>query len=222
MDLIQREFNESIWMLIPFFLLLIIYAFQNQKTPKFYYSIIKGVVDFHYFRIAYKSEDNKAKIDVLTIAALSLIGLFINSSGGVNFYLNQNKVLDCFLCISIVIVFYLIKGSFIKISGYLFDAKQTFYVYLIYYKLFIKAVSIISIPFLAINIILFSKEMDSELIIYSNITFLLLVFILYALRLFHIASKGVENKISYLNIFLYLCTLEISPLVLIYYILSDY
>jgi hypothetical protein len=222
MHLLEREFNESIWMLIPFLILLIIYAFQNQKTPKFYYSIIKGVVDFHYFRIAYKTEENKNNIDLITIAALSLIGLFIYSLVGINFYSNQNRIIDCFMVISIVIFYYLIKASFIKLSGYLFDAKQTFYVYLIYYKFFIKAVSVISIPFLAFNIILFSKEMDSELIIYNNITFLLLVFILYALRLFHIASKGVENKISYLNIFLYLCTLEISPLVLIYYFLSDY
>ena len=103
-------------MLIPFLILLIIYAFQNQKTPKFYYSIIKGVVDFHYFRIAYKTEENKNKIDVLTIAALSLIGLFIYSSGGINFYSNQNTLIECFMVISIVIIYYLIKGSVIKIS----------------------------------------------------------------------------------------------------------
>ena len=126
MHLLEREFNESIWMLIPFLILLIIYAFQNQKTPKFYYSTIKGVVDFHYFRIAYKTEENKNKIDVLTIAALSLIGLFIYSSGGINFYSNQNTLIECFMVISIVIIYYLIKGSFIKLSGYLFDSKQPF------------------------------------------------------------------------------------------------
>jgi len=224
MQLIERGFNDSIWLIIPFFILLIVFAIEKQKNSIFYYFTIKGISDFQFFRFIYKNEELKSKntIDFVLISSLSLIGLFITSIGIVLPFTDQHIVIECLLMILIVIGYYFLKSSIVKVSGYLFDKKQLLNTYLIYYKYFIKSISILVIPFLAFNIIYTSKFSGNEFYFYCNLSFFFLISLLYIFRIYHLTSKGVENKISYLNIFLYLCTLEISPLVFLYYIFGEH
>lgn len=217
MQLLEREISDSIWLLMPFFMLLIFYAFQNKKKQKFYTATIKGVLDFQHFRLTYKNEENKSKIDVLVIVSLLLISLYIKSLGFFIVYSEQQILLDYLIFVLLISAYFFTKTLLIRLTGYLFDFKYLINVYLIYYKYYIKAIALIAIPFLAINLISDKVELLST----ANVIFLTTVFLLLIFRLFHIVTKGVENKVSYLNIFLYLCTLEISPLVFLYYIFGE-
>ena len=111
MHLIERGFNESIWLLIPFLILLIVIAVENQKKTKFYYLTIKGVVDFQFFKITYKTEEaNKSKLDLVVISSLSIIGLFIKSTGIIDLSSGQHILTECALIILLVITYYFLKA----------------------------------------------------------------------------------------------------------------
>ena len=118
MHLIERGFNESIWLLIPFLILLIVIAVENQKKTKFYYLTIKGVVDFQFFKITYKTEEaNKSKLDLVVISSLSIIGLFIKSTGIIDLSSGQHILTECALIILLVITYYFLVICCVHVLG---------------------------------------------------------------------------------------------------------
>ena len=213
MNLIERELNESMWLMLPFFLFLILFALENQKTSKFYYYSIKGAFNFQFFKLVFKNEESNPKISLAVVSSLSLIGLFIKTTNSVTELSDQHIIVDCFIIIFIISTYYFVKVLLIKISGYLFDKKNLFNVYLIYYKYYIRTIGIFTIPFIALNIIYSS---NIEFYFYCNVIFCVLIFCLYISRIYHLVLQGIENKLSYYNIFMYICTLEISPMILLY------
>ena len=129
MQLLEREISDSIWLLMPFFMLLIFYAFQNKKKQKFYTATIKGVLDFQHFRLTYKNEENKSKIDILVIVSLLLISLYIKSLGFFIVYSEQQILLDYLIFVFLISAYFFTKTLLIRLTGYLFDFKYLINVY---------------------------------------------------------------------------------------------
>ena len=118
------------------------------------------------------------------------------------------KILGILFCI---LIFYFLKILIIKFSGLVFMLKDISKLYIFFSFLFDRSLAILIFP-LAITIYFFSIDVSQILILTTYIVFLLIL-ILKLVWLWRIGSKAFG--LSYFYIFLYLCTLEISPLLLL-------
>jgi hypothetical protein len=113
--------------------------------------------------------------------------------------------IEIFIC---VIVFYFLKLSLIRITGKIFKSKKETNEYILLLFIFNQTTGIILLPILII-------------IIYLKIYFLIdLVFIISGLILFYRLIRVLfyrisPSKFSVLYLFLYLCTVEILPLLIL-------
>jgi len=122
-------------------------------------------------------------------------------------------------CFILLIIIYAIKYLFLLFSGWIFNAKETAGTYVFIVFLVNKIIGIVLLP--VVLILAFSStELYIKIVITGS---LILVGILLLYR--YIASVGTmrkDLKISAIHFFLYLCTVEIMPLLLIYKLLFNY
>ena len=119
-----------------------------------------------------------------------------------------SKVLGILFCI---LIFYFLKVLIIKFLGLVFMLKDISKLYIFFSFLFDRSLAILIFP-LAITIYFFSIDVSQILILITYIL-VILILILKLVWLWKIGSKAFG--LSYFYIFLYLCALEISPLLLL-------
>ena len=211
MNLIDKFYIEKLWLMIPLIGILILLAIVRQQKSKSLLLIVKGIFNLSPIKQTNiePSQDNRLNYIVFFLS-LILISVLIFSISKLNEHF--------YLCIIIFIVlsYFFIKSVAIKISGILFEQKKLFKQYFVVHIFYIQIIGIASIPLIVSNIIYpvnFSVMSVSTVSNYSYIIFIVVLFI--CISLIHL-TKGRENKISYLQIILYFCTLEISPLMIIY------
>lgn len=112
--------------------------------------------------------------------------------------------------LGMVIAAYLIKFLFNSILGYLFDYSQHVPTYTYNVLLYNYLLGILLIPSLAL--IYFSDFPNSQIL---NFIILPLIAIILLIRFVRFFAMGISNNVSYLYIILYICTLEILPLVVL-------
>jgi hypothetical protein len=113
---------------------------------------------------------------------------------------------------SIVILFYLIKMVLLNIGRYIFKANNETSDYVLILYLFGQVTGVCLLP-----VIILTTYFDNKIILYSGF---IIILILFLVRLFRSAIISLaKSKVSIYYIFLYLCTLEILPLVLLVKIL---
>ncbi|MBS1627521.1 MAG: DUF4271 domain-containing protein [Bacteroidetes bacterium] len=125
-------------------------------------------------------------------------------------------LLDCFI---LLIIIYVIKYLFLLFSGWLFNAKETAGTYVFLVFLVNKIIGIVLLP--VVLILAFSSTEPYIKIIITGSLILVGILLLYR----YITSVGTMRKdlnISAIHFFLYLCAVEIMPLLLIYKLLFNY
>ncbi|MBL4592364.1 MAG: DUF4271 domain-containing protein [Flavobacteriales bacterium] len=125
--------------------------------------------------------------------------------------LEENNFITFLLIIGFLMTAYLVKYIFSKIIFYILDDTSMAVEYTFNVSIFSNLLGIILIPILSIAY--FSSLPFSFILLYIAIPVLILSFLL---RLFRLYVIGNAKGISYFYIFLYICTLEILPLVVLY------
>jgi len=110
--------------------------------------------------------------------------------------------------LTFLIAIYSVKYLFSYVLAFIFKQQTLFFEYSFNLSLFNNLLGLMLIP--AVFLLYFTRISSSFLINYIAIPIFIFVFTLRILRLLKIATS---KNISYLYIFLYICTLEILPLV---------
>jgi hypothetical protein len=127
--------------------------------------------------------------------------------------LNQNVISYSggtlfFLILLFLIVLYFGKLIFAKIFSFLFSVPYLVSEYTFNIALFNNFLGVLLLPVLAI---MYFTDLNFEIIL--QFIALPLLFIVFILRLLRLVVLGVNKEVSYIYIFLYICSLEILPLV---------
>ena len=135
----------------------------------------------------------------------------------INFTLIITKfqaVIDLWKIVSVfflVLLFFLLKLILIKLLGFFFKVKDLAKLAIFFSLLFDKTLGFVLFP-LVVGIYFFSVDISSALLMIS----LGLFMILFMLKLFWLWKIGTNSfGLSQVYIFLYLCTIEIFPLLLL-------
>jgi hypothetical protein len=125
--------------------------------------------------------------------------------------LEKNSIGSYFMIMGFIMIIYLLKYLFSKILFFVLDDLTSASEYIFNIALFNNLMGVILIPIMCL--IYFSLVPSNILLFCIAIPMVLLTYILRIIRLFLIgSSKGV----SFFYIFLYLCSLEILPLVVLF------
>ncbi len=122
--------------------------------------------------------------------------------------LSNMEVVFYLKILAFLIAIYVVKYLFSYILAFVFKQQTLFFEYVFNISLFNNLLGLMLIP--TILVLYFSHINNTVLVNYIAIPIFILVFILRVLRLLKIAKT---KNISYFYIFLYICTLEILPLV---------
>lgn len=208
---IGTESWQIIILLIAVLLLGMVKAFSNNRyrlgiKALFNYSVAKEItreeqVFFHRSNI------------LLTIVHTLSLSLFI--------YQLKNELLkktivfsgfnDFLIIVGIIILVYFVKYIFSKLLLFIFNDTTTASEYIFNISLYNNLLGSILIPILCINY--FTELPFQQLLYFAVFPLLLFVFLLRLIRLFII---GRSIGLLYVYIFLYICSLEILPLVVLY------
>jgi hypothetical protein len=119
-----------------------------------------------------------------------------------------------FICTAAIAAYYILKHSFYRITGHIFDVRSEMGEFVFYQKLGNRMAGVFLIP-ISFLLYLIKGEMDWVLIAIGG--FIVLLF--SAVSLLRGAWVVTKKVFSIYYLFLYLCTLEILPLVLVWRIL---
>ena len=207
LDLISRVTPLNNWLILPVLLLIILLIlFKNQKRGWFF--LVKSYFSYYYFRQLEKDENfnQEPQNSIKFISSILLISVLYYLCS-----LNQDK--NYFFQISLVFISFNVLYYIITvISGFLFNKRELFNEYWFFYKHFINSTAIISIPF--VFYIIFYPITSNDLQVGFNLFSALLIVLitLFSSRVVNVFNKGLQLEVSLFHLILYLCTLEILPL----------
>ena len=213
MELEYRLFQDYFGLLIPLLIGLVLIVYVKRSRP----AIIKGVLLSHFSKINFKNIQSNIydrEVTILLWTSVFLQGLYLNS-----YFIEYNTpIYFYYLTVAITIG---LKHLSLKISAKTFNKEQLFEEYQTSFIVVVIKLGWFLIPVSIINIIYLNKiAINQRIDLNKTALIFVLLFLLY--RLFFLVTQAIKVKISYLHIFLYLCTLEILPIVVIsYYFLNN-
>ena len=213
MELEYRLFQDYFGLLIPLLIGLALIVYVKRSRP----AIIKGVLLSHFSKVNFKNTQSNIhdrEVSILLWTSVFLQGLYLNSY----FIELSTPIYFYYLIVAIIIG---LKHLSLKISAKTFNKEQLFEEYQTSFIAVVIKLGWFLIPVSIINIIYLNKISINQRIDLNKTTLIfVLIFLVY--RLFFLFIQANKEKISYLHIFLYLCTLEILPIVIIsYYFLNN-
>jgi hypothetical protein len=202
---------QIILLLITVLLLGMVKAFSNNR----YRLGLKALINYSVALEIIREEQvffHRSNI-FLTIAHTLSLSLFIYELK--NELLNSINVFQGFnaflIIVGIVVLVYFVKYIFSKSLLFIFNDTTTASEYIFNISLYNNLLGSLLIPILCI--IYFTEISFHHLLFFAVLPLLLLVFLLRIIRLFII---GRSIGLLYVYIFLYICSLEILPLVVLY------
>ena len=124
-------------------------------------------------------------------------------------YLDNDFVLFLLLFISVFLVVFLKKQVFMLIA-YIFDETERYWNFTFNMEMFIKTMGILILPFIFVFIFKWTEKIFFlQIVFFSNLT----LYFLFLLKSFFELPK--KAFVDYLNFILYLCGLEIIPLLFV-------
>mgnify|MGYP001464428174 FL=1 len=213
MELEYRLFQDYFGLLIPLLIGLVLIVYVKRSRP----AIIKGVLLSHFSKVNFKNIQNNIhdrEVTILLWTSVFLQGLYLNS-----YFIELNTPIYFYYLIVAIIIG--LKHLSLKISAKTFNKEQLFEEYQTSFIAVVIKLGWFLIPVSLINIIYLNKISINQRIDINKTTLIfVLIFLVY--RLFFLFIQANKENISYLHIFLYLCTLEILPIVIIsYYFLNN-
>lgn len=146
----------------------------------------------------------------------SLALFFSNINVTYNVTISAQPLLTYFLILIVLFLVYLIKFLFLFLFQVIFEAKEIFEEY----SVGLMNINIVlGVCFIPLNLIIaYGLNIPKGILIYTGIALLVISFVIRYIRIY---EMGKRNGIKRYNIILYLCTLEIIPMVLFIKLLDN-
>jgi hypothetical protein len=208
----QRNIEVAPWQTAILVLCLFILAFVKAFNNSRFKQSVKAIFSYSVAQEITREEKvffHRANL-LLSTAHLLIISLFVYHL--YNTIISSSNHLSQFIMITgFFVAMYLVKYIFSKILFFIFDDTSLSAEYIFNVALYNNLLGATLLP--VIGFLYYSNLEPNIVITYLAIPLLLINFILRLIRLIIIGkSKGV----SYFYIFLYICTLEILPLVVLF------
>ena len=200
--------------------LIFFMAFIKLVFPKYFKNIF-GI----FFQTSFRQNQIREQLMQSNFASLLMNLLFVLSSGlYVTLLAWQQQLMQMsfwwlFLyCSCLLVIIYLGKYLFLSFSGWVFNVSGITNSYIFIVFLINKIIGIVLVPF--ILLIAFSDTYIVQVV--ATISLILLIVLLLYRYILSVGSIRRDLKISAFHFFLYFCTVEILPMLLIYKSLFNY
>jgi hypothetical protein len=194
--------------------ILTIVAFIRVTFPKYFQSLFQLFLQTSFRQKQTKEQllqDNLASLLMNLVFILS-VGMFITLLASRYKWVHIDFWPTYLYCCSLLLIIYAVKYLFLRFSGWVFNVKPAADTYLFIVFLVNKVLGIISLPFVFILAFSVPKIVTVSLTVITIISIILLAYR-------YVASLGTIRtslKVNALHFFLYLCAVEVLPLLIMY------
>ncbi len=218
---ITQGFGSTDWMLGIIILAFVLFGWINVRFSRFVSSIIGA--SYNYFvarRLQEEGNVVRSKVFfVMNILFFINAALIITQWFEFNQYeiLGQKGIVLFLMFLTTIAVVYSLKSLFLLLLDFMFLTKGAFMSYnstvFIYYKI---------AGFILLPIIAFVPFVSTNLSFWLFVIALFMFGVLYLMRLLRGIQIGIKNRLSILYLILYLCALEILPMLILYHTIEQY
>jgi len=202
------------WYFIVIIVLLSVIASARIIYGKFLYSVWVSAYSYQFATKTYKDRGVVQKrvgfgLDLLYLLNASLFIFLLNYH--FSFLITELKDYEFILLVfSTLGLLVLVRISVMRITAYIFERSELFLGFLYHYFIFSKLLGMVLIPFLIA--IPYTSGKLQEVIIYTGIS---MVFAIQFIRLIRATVYVLKNVIFLFYLILYLCVLEILPVLVV-------
>lgn len=218
LDLSQRDLDSPYWTIGVFVFSLALFAWVRLVHARKLTQQFKCFVSARFVKQAIREEfvlSHSATLALgvnFIISAGLLLWLIVNEYGLLPpIFISFNEIALFFVCSSIVIGTYAVKTIGIRFTKFLLQADYGIEEYLFNTYLFNNMLGLFLVPVMIA--IIFTNEAVADMLLP---TAMISAGVFYVLRVFRGIITALGHGASPVYLFLYLCTLEILPLVAIY------
>lgn len=210
-----RIVQPTNWFLVVLFILMAVFAYLRTAYPKKLAAYYEAFVNNVKAEQLLRDEQN-----VNTLPSILLLLTSIASISALYYALISNFKLSLFnlngfslfiVLFILVLIFMSVKSILIQISGYLFKMSEELNFYLFTQVLFNYFTGLVLIPLTTLYF--YGNHSLKTPALYLAIS---LLFLLFSYRILNIIIKGIQTQhVSGVYIILYICTFEISPILIV-------
>lgn len=210
--------NNPDWLVGVIVLSFILIATVRLIFNKYLNQLIQSTINYSAFSRMYRERffnflHASFRLDIVFYLSFSLFFYQILSSLKIDLGIN-NSALFYLTCIGLVILYYFVKRIIYLILGVITESTQEVKEYLFSITVYNRVLGLIILP--VTTIIAFLRLNNTEPLSYAG---LVIIAIFYILSLARGSKIFLKKHFSILYLILYLCTLEILPLLIIYNLL---
>ena len=200
--------------------IIFVFAFIKIVFPKYVNNIFKL-----FFQTSFRQKQTREQISQDNLASLLMNILFVISGGMfiALFAKQQNWValnfwwLLTYSC-GILASIYIVKYIFLLFSGWVFNAKEAADTYLFIVFLVNKIFGVVLLPLL----LLLSFSSATIIQVTSTITLIIVLILLIYRYVVSLGTIRTNLKVNALHFFLYLCAVEVLPLLIMYKVFFNF
>ena len=211
-DLLREGLPDWYFILILIFVALL--ALVRSIYGKFLNSVFISALSYQSASKVYKEQSIFQRrfnfgLDIFYLLNATAFLLFLNRhfSPGIVGVTDTHLVFGVFLIFSGLIFFRIVV---MRLIGFIFKKSELFKGFLYHYFIFNKLTGLVLFPFLIA--IPFTQGLPQEIIIYTSIS---IVFVIQVFRLVRMIIFVIKNVVLFFYLILYLCILEILPLLVV-------
>ena len=204
-DLLLRPVSPNNWLIFPLLVIVVLWAsLKNKKRDLFF--LVKTIFNHHDFKQLVKEQQSQSYSVIKLMSSSIIASIFIAVC------ISEKVLVSQFiLYFLLAATYFLVYISVTWLAGLLFENQTIVKENNEYFIHFFFSISIVSIPIIVYLILYENKISMVVLLLYS-----LFVFVLYLVRLGTLYLKGKQQGFLLIHLILYLCTLEILPMLLFY------
>ena len=204
-DLLLRPISPNNWLILPLLVIVVLWAsLKNKKRDLFF--LVKTIFNHHDFKQLVKEQQSQSYSVIKLMSSSIIASIFIAV------WISEKVLVSQFiLYFLLAATYFLVYISVTWLAGLLFENQTIVKENTEYFIHFFFSISIVSIPIIVCLILYENKISMVVLLVYS-----LFVFVLYLVRLGTLYLKGKQQGFLLIHLILYLCTLEILPMLLFY------
>ena len=204
-DLLLRPVSPNNWLILPLLVIVVLWAsLKNKKRDLFF--LVKTIFNHHDFKQLVKEQQSQSYSVIKLMSSSIIASIFITV------WISEKVLVGQFILFFLLAAtYFLVYISVTWLAGLLFENQAIVKENTEYFIHFFFSISIVSIPIIVYLILYENKISMVVLLVYS-----LFVLVLYLVRLGTLFLKGKQQGFLLIHLILYLCTLEILPMLLFY------
>ena len=208
MVLSERAFEDYFGLLLPILIVGCFIIYVKRSRPNLILGFTLALFNRVHFKLIQKNIDDRNST-ILFWCSVFLQGIYLQS----NFLKSTSEY---YLIYIILLLVLLLKYIAIKLSIFTFQKDAVLKDYHTIFFISIVNIGLFSVPVTVFNIIYLNVSDQSVFNIINSI-FISSVVLFILTKVAIALMYGLKQKISYLHLIVYLCTLEILPMVVISY-----